>query len=167
MQAATPRTRKVILRSAMAMSPDAGGIFDTLLGLVRHGLGGQAGNGRQFISWIHDGDFVRAVRWLIERERIEGAVNLTSPHPLPNAEFMRVLREAWGIRFGLPATQSMLELGAIFMYTETELVLKSRRVVPRRLLDDGFVFTHAQWADAARDLCERWRAARQAVTVRD
>lgn len=76
---------------------------------------------------------------------------------------MRVLREAWGIPAGMPATRWMLELGAMFMRTETELVLKSRRVVPRRLLDDGFVFTHAQWADAARDLCGRWSQARETV----
>lgn len=156
-QAVTPDTRKVLMRSAMTMSPDAGGVFDTLLGLVRHGLGGRAGAGQQFVSWIHDEDFVRAVRWLIDHDRIEGAVNLASPYPLPNATFMRVLREAWGIPAGLPATRWMLELGALFMRTETELVLKSRRVVPRRLLDDGFVFTHAQWDDAARDLCRRWR----------
>jgi uncharacterized protein len=159
-QAVTPHTRKVILRSAMTMSPDADGIFDTLLGLVRRGLGGRAADGRQFISWIHETDFVRAVRWLIDRDRIEGAVNLASPHPLPNAEFMRILREAWGTPIGLPATRWMLELGAIVMRTETELVLKSRRVVPRRLLDDGFVFTHPHWAAAARDLCERWKRLR-------
>jgi uncharacterized protein len=147
----------MILRSAMTMSPDAGGIFDTLLGLVRRGLGGQAGGGRQFISWIHEEDFVRAVRWLIDRDRLDGVVNLASPHPLPNAAFMRVLREACGVPIGLPATRWMLEIGAIFMRTETELILKSRRVVPRRLLDDGFVFTHAEWADAARDLCQRWK----------
>lgn len=161
-RAVTPGTRKVILRSAMTMSPDAGGVFDTLLALVRRGLGGQAGDGRQFVSWIHEEDFVRAVYWLTERDRIAGAVNLASPHPLPNAAFMRVLREAWGIPIGLPATRWMLELGAIFMRTETELVLKSRRVVPRRLLDDGFVFTHAHWDEAARELCGRWRQARHA-----
>jgi uncharacterized protein (TIGR01777 family) len=155
-QAVTPGTRKVLLRSAMTMSPDPGGIFDTLLALVRRGLGGQAGDGRQFVSWIHEADFVRAVRWLIEHDRIDGPVNLASPHPLPNAAFMRALREAWGTPIGLPATRWMLELGALFMRTDTELILKSRRVVPRRLLDDGFVFTHAHWADAARDLCGRW-----------
>jgi uncharacterized protein len=164
LQAVTPRTRKVLMRSAMTMSPDAGGIFDTLLGLVRRGLGGQAGDGRQFVSWIHETDFVRAVRWLIERDRLEGPVNLAAPNPLPNATFMRVLREAWGIPAGLPATRWMLELGAIFMRTETELVLKSRRVVPRRLLDDGFVFTHAHWSGAARDLCERWRRQGSSVS---
>ena len=159
-EAVDARTRKVALRSAMTLSPDPGGIFDTLLGLVRRGLGGHAGDGRQFVSWIHDDDFVRAVRWLIEHERHRRRRQPRSPHPLPNAAFMRVLREAWGIPVGLPATRWMLEIGAVFMRTETELVLKSRRVVPRRLLDDGFVFKHPHWADAARDLCQRWRAAR-------
>lgn len=156
--AVTPGTRKVLLRSAMTMSPDTGGIFDTLLGLVRRGLGGRAAAGNQFVSWIHEADFVRAIRWLIEHDRVAGAVNLASPHPLPNAEFMRVLREAWGMPIGLPATRWMLELGAIALRTDTELVLKSRRVVPRRILEDGFVFTHPRWDDAARDLCGRWRS---------
>jgi uncharacterized protein len=109
------------------------------------------------ISWIHAEDFVRAVRFLIEHDRIDGPVNLASPYPLPNAAFMRALREAWGIPIGLPATRWMLELGALLMRTETELVLKSRRVVPRRLLDLGFEFTHPQWPGAARDLCRQWR----------
>ena len=115
----------------MTLSPDAGGVFDTLLGLVRRGLGGAAGDGRQFMSWIHYEDFVAAVLWLIERHEIDGVVNIASPNPLPNAEFMRVLRDAYGAPFGLPARIWMLEIGAAFMRTETELVLKSRRVVPR------------------------------------
>jgi uncharacterized protein (TIGR01777 family) len=153
----TPHTRKVKIRSAMTMSPERGGIFDVLLGLVRRGLGGQAGDGRQFISWIHGEDFVRALYWLIEREDFEGSVNLASPNPVPNAEFMRTLREAWGMRFGLPAAKWMLEIGAFFMGTETELVLKSRRVIPKRLMDDGFTFQFPTWAEAAGDLCRRWR----------
>ncbi len=153
------RTRKVVLRSAMTMSPDPGGVFDVLLRLVRFGLGGQSGDGRQFVSWIHEADFVRAIRWLIEQEDISGPVNLAAPNPLPNAEFMRALRESWGIRLGLPATAWMLEIGAIFLRTETELILKSRRVVPGRLLQEGFSFEFPSWPDAARDLCERWRKA--------
>src|SRR5262249_39549417 len=86
-EARTPVTRKVALRSAMTLSPDKGGVFDTLLGLVRRGLGGSAGNGRQFTSWIHYEDFVAAVRWLIERDDVEGIVNVASPNPLPNEEF--------------------------------------------------------------------------------
>lgn len=157
--AATPETRKVALRSAMTMSPDAGGIFDTLLRLVRRGLGGTAGDGRQFVSWIHADDFVRATRWLIEHEEIDGTVNIAAPSPLPYAEFMRILRDTSGMRLGLPATKWMLEVGALFMRTETELVLKSRRVVPSRLLRAGFAFAYPAWPAAAADLYQSWRTA--------
>jgi hypothetical protein len=157
-EADVPHTRKVLLRSAMTMSPDRGGVFDVLLGLVRWGLGGTNGDGRQYVSWIHDVDFVRAVRWLIDHE-IDGAVNLASPNPLPNHEFMRALRRAWGARLGLPGARWMLELGAVFLRTETELILKSRRVVPGRLLQSGFTFRFPEWPGAAADLCCRWREA--------
>jgi uncharacterized protein (TIGR01777 family) len=152
-EAVTPSTRKVALRSAMTMSPDRGGVFDTLRGLVRHGLGGRAGDGRQFVSWVHHEDFVSAVRWLIARQDIQGVVNVASPQPLPNAEFMRILRHACGTRWGLPAARWMLEVGAVFLGTETELILKSRRVVPARLLESGFRFAYPDWQSAARDLC--------------
>ena len=157
----TPNTRKVLLRSAMTMSPDRGGVFDVLLGLVRKGLGGTNGDGKQYVSWIHEYDFVRAIKWLIEHE-MEGPVNLSSPEPLPNAEFMATLRRAWGAKIGLPATKWMLELGAIFLQTETELILKSRRVVPGRLLEAGFEFKYPHWKEASTDLCQRWKAARSA-----
>jgi uncharacterized protein len=157
--AVTDGTRKILLRSAMTLSPDPGGVFATLLGLARCGLGGSAGHGRQFMSWIHHEDFVAAVRWLIDRDDIEGAVNLAAPNPLPNAEFMRVLREACGVRVGLPANTWMLEIGAVFMRTETELILKSRRVVPGRLLEHGFTFRFPDWRSAARNLCGRSAAA--------
>jgi uncharacterized protein len=155
--AQTPATRKVAMRSAITLSPDRGGIFDALLRLVRHGLGGRAGSGRQYVSWIHDDDFVRAVDWLIERPDIAGPVNVTSPNPVPNAEFMRELRRAWGASFGLPASRWMLEIGALVLRTETELILKSRRVVPAVLQRSGFEFHFPEWPEAARDLCKRWR----------
>ena len=156
-EARTPQTRKVALRSAMVMSPDRGGVFDTLLGLVRRGLGGQSGNGRQYVSWIHEQDFVGAVRWLIDHDEMVGPVNLAAPTPLPNAAFMQALRDSWGIRFGLPATDQMLEIGAWALKTETELILKSRRVVPGRLMASGFEFAFPTWPEAAKDLCRRWR----------
>jgi uncharacterized protein (TIGR01777 family) len=159
-EAETTATRKVALRSAMTLSPDAGGVFDTLLGLVRRGLGGSAGDGRQYMSWIHHADFVRAIRWLIERSDIHGIVNVASPNPLPNADFMRVLRRAYGALFGLPAGRWMLEVGAVLMRTETELVLKSRRVVPQRLIEERFTFRFPRWSDAAADLCDEWKARR-------
>jgi uncharacterized protein (TIGR01777 family) len=158
-EAATPRTRKVLMRSAMVMSPDRGGIFDTLLGLVRRGLGGNAAGGRQYVSWIHDADFVRSVLWQIERDDLSGPVNLASPEPLPYSEFMRALRRATGVRIGLPTTKLMLEMGAVLMRTETELVLKSRRVVPGRMLAAGFRFEFPEWGRAAADLCRRARSA--------
>jgi uncharacterized protein len=156
----TLATRKVLLRSAMVMSPDRGGVFDTLLTLVKRGLGGPAGDGRQYVSWVHDADFVRAVMWLIGHDALAGPINVAAPAPLPNAAFMRALREAAGVPIGLPATRWMLEVGAVFMRTETELVLKSRRVVPGRLLDSGFTFEFPTWPGAARDLVARHRALR-------
>jgi uncharacterized protein (TIGR01777 family) len=158
--AAVEGTRKVSLRSAMTMSPDHGGIFDTLLALVRRGLGGTAGSGRQFVSWIHYEDFISALRWLIDHDYMQGVVNVAAPNPLPNAEFMRLLRRAYGACFALPASEWMLEVGAVFMRTETELILKSRRVVPTRLLEGGFNFKFPTWDEAARDLCREWRGRR-------
>lgn len=152
-----PKTRKIALRSAMTMGPDHGGIFDVLLRLVRFGLGGAAGSGMQFVSWIHEADYLRAIDYLIAKEEVTGCVNTAAPGPLPNREFMAILRKAWGTTVGLPASEWMLELGAIFLRTETELILKSRRVVPGRLLGAGFQFRFSDWPSAAQDLVRQWR----------
>jgi uncharacterized protein len=153
----SPRTRKVALRTAIVFSPIAGNAFVALSNLVRIGLGGAEGDGRQFVSWIHDADFARAVDFLIARDDLEGPINLASPNPLPNREFMEILREAWDMPNGLPLPAPLLELGALLLRTETELVLKSRRVIPTRLLDAGFHFQYMNWPPAAQDLVRRWR----------
>jgi uncharacterized protein (TIGR01777 family) len=153
----TPKTRKVALRSAMTMTPSDDGVFSVLLRLVRLGLGGAAGPGTQFVSWIHDEDFIRAIDFLIEHEELDGAVNICSPNPLPNAAFMQILQNAWGADFGLDATNWMIEIGAYLLRTEPELILKSRRVVPARLLEAGFEFQYPEWPEAARNLLVRWR----------
>jgi uncharacterized protein (TIGR01777 family) len=158
-EADTPRTRKVLMRSAMTMSPDHGGIFDVLLRLVRFGMGGRVGDGRQFVSWIHDQDFVAAVLWLIDHEELSGPVNLASPNPLPYSQFMAALRSERGVPVGIPATKWMVEIGTFLLRTESELVLKSRRVVPTRLLKSRFRFQYPTWPEAARDLCRRWELA--------
>jgi uncharacterized protein len=158
LDAVTPKTRKIALRSAMIMSPDRSGVFDTLLRLVRFGLGGTTASGRQFVSWVHDEDFLRSIEYLIARDEIDGPVNIASPNPLPNRDFMKALREAWGTRIGLPAASWMLEIGTIILRTETELVLKSRRVIPGRLIAAGFQFRFPHWAPAAQNLVGRWRA---------
>ncbi|WP_458248393.1 TIGR01777 family oxidoreductase [Streptomyces sp. MAI_2237] len=156
-QAATASTRKVALRSAMVMSPDPGGVFAVLLGLARLGLGGPVAGGAQYVSWIHEHDFVRAVEFLIDRDDIAGPVNLAAPHPLPQRAFMRVLRSAWGIPVGLPATRWMAEVGGLVLRSDTELLLKSRRVVPGRLAQEGFQFEYPRWPQAGNELVERVR----------
>ena len=160
-EAVTPRTRKLALRTAMVMSTEPACVFSILLGLTRFGLGGTLGSGRQYMSWLHEDDFIRSVEFLIERDDIEGVVNLAAPHPLPQREFMAVLRRAWGIGFGIPATEWMLELAALVHRTDTELLLKSRRVVSGRLHNAGFKFLHSEWEAAARNLVDRWRRARR------
>ena len=153
----TPQTRKVAMRAAVVMSSTPGGAFALLLKLVRLSLGGTQGNGRQFVSWVHAADFARAVDFLIAREDLDGPVNIASPNPLPNREFMSSLREAYGMPNGFPAPRPVLELAALLLRTETELVLKSRRVVPARLLDAGFDFLFPHWTEAAEDLVRQWR----------
>ncbi|MEH0532977.1 TIGR01777 family oxidoreductase [Streptomyces stelliscabiei] len=156
-QAETPTTRKIALRSAMVMSPDPGRVFAVLLGLTRLGLGGPVAGGAQYVSWIHEHDFVRAVEFLIDQEDIAGPVNLAAPHPLPQRAFLHTLRSAWGVPVGLPATKWMAEVGACALRSDTELLLKSRRVVPGRLIQAGFDFQYAQWPQAADELVRRVR----------
>jgi uncharacterized protein (TIGR01777 family) len=157
-EAKTPKTRRVALRTSMVMSPDRGGIFDVLLGLTRVGLGGSIAGGHQYLSWIHDRDFARAIEFLIAQEAVEGPVNLASPNPIPQKDFMAALRAASGARIGLPATKWMAEIGAFVLRTDTELTLKSRRVVPGRLLEAGFHFDYPDWSEAAKELLQRWKA---------
>ncbi len=158
--AKTPHTRRVALRSSMIMSPDRDGIFDVLLGLVRSGLGGTIAGGVQYVSWLHELDFVKMTELLMARDDIDGAVNLAAPNPLPQREFMAALRAAWGARVGLPATRWMAEIGAFFLRSDTELTLKSRRVIPGRLLQAGYEFAFPEWPAAAADLVARYRAER-------
>jgi hypothetical protein len=154
----TPRTRKIALRSAIVFSPVPDSTFATFLNLVRIGLGGTQGNGRQYVSWIHENDFARAVEFLIEHEEMDGPVNIAAPNPLPNREFMEALRDAWDMPNGLPAPWPLLEIGTFLMRTESELVLKSRRVVPGRLLKAWFLFEFRNWPEAADDLVRQWRS---------
>ena len=155
--AAVPGTRRVALRTAMVMTPDPGGVFDYLSWMARLGLGGPVAGGRQYVSWLHGDDFVRAVQLLIERDDLEGPFILAAPDPVTQRELMRSLRAAWGQRLGLPATRLMAEVGALVLRTDTELLLKSRRVVPRRLLEAGFAFDHPTWDAAARHLAQQAR----------
>lgn len=151
-EAVTPRTRKVALRTTMVLGHARNSVFPVLRRLTRLGLGGRMGSGEQFVSWLHETDFLRAVEFLIAHEELSGAVNFAAPNPVPNHELMRAFRELVGMPIGLPATRWMLEVGAFFLRTETELILKSRRVVPGRLLRAGFEFRLPELRGALEDL---------------
>jgi NAD dependent epimerase/dehydratase family enzyme len=134
-----------------------GGVFQILRRLAKFCLGGRMGSGRQFVSWIHDDDFCRAIEWVLEHSELSGPINVAAPNPVTNAEMMRMFRHVCGIPLGLPASEWMLEVGAFFLRTETELLLKSRRVVPSKLLANGFQFHFPKMEDALRDLDGRLR----------
>jgi uncharacterized protein (TIGR01777 family) len=144
----TPGTRRVALRMAMVLGNERGSVLPVLRRLARLGLGGPMAGGRQFVSWIHETDLCRCVDRLIEREHIDGPVNIAAPYPITNGDMMRILRKASHAPLGLPATRWMLEVGALILRTETELMLKSRRVVPGRLLADGFEFCYPTFQSA-------------------
>ena len=153
--AKTPETRKVAMRTAMVMGTGKGGVFDVLLNMTRWGLGGAIGGGKHFVSWIHEADFCAAVRFVMAKKSLTGAINFTAPKPLPQGDFMRQLRQAAGVSIGLPATKWMAEIGAFFLRTDTELLLKSRRVIPGRLVKEGFQFQFDDWRAAATELFNR------------
>jgi len=155
--AATPDTRRIAMRLSMVFGSGRGGVYEAFRNIARFGLAGTQGPGNQYVSWLHVDDFLRMIDWCLEHETLEGAINMCAPNPMPNREFLKSLREACGARFGLPAAWWMLEIGAFFMRTETELLLKSRRVIPGRLLESGFTFNHPTWPEAAKAIERYWR----------
>ena len=151
-EAKTPHTRKVALRTSMVLGLGRNSVFPVLRRLTKFGLGGRQGSGKQFVSWIHVEDFCRAIEWIIAHEELSGPINQCAPNPLPNVEMMKQFREVCRIPIGLPATEWMLEIGAFFLRTETELIFKSRRVVPGKLLASGFEFRFPTFREAIQDL---------------
>jgi hypothetical protein len=148
--APTPSTRRVALRSALVLGR-GDGVMEAFARIVRLGLGGTLGRGDQRMSWVHVEDFARAVEWLLTHP-LEGPVNCAAPNPLPNREFMAALRKAYRQPVGLPAAAWMLEIGAFFLRTETELLLKSRWVLPQRLQEAGFAFRYPDLASALAEI---------------
>jgi len=151
----TPATRKLVLRVGIVLGM-RDGAFPRMINLVRAGLGGQQGNGRQYISWIHEDDVAAIMHWLYEHAHLQGTFNATAPTPVHNAAFMRTLREVSGVKLGLPSPAWLLELGARFIGTETELILKSRWVMPSRLLGAGYTFKYPELADALKSILRKY-----------
>jgi hypothetical protein len=160
-EAPTPKTRKIKMRTASVMDAGGGGTFDSLLALVRHGFGGPLGTGRQYVSWVHFYDFERAIKRIVRQPDIDGAVNISAPHPLPYEEFIRHVRKAWKPPVAFGASAPMVELAARIAGTQSEFLLKSRRVTPGKLLQAGFEFVHPTWPSTAEELVDEWRRLHQ------
>ncbi len=151
-----PHIRRAALRTAIVFGTQPATVFPILQKLTKLALGGRMGDGRQWVSWIHQTDFARAVEFILDHESLGGPVNIAAPTPITNTDMMRTLRETAGIKFALPAARWMLQLGAFVMRTETELLLKSRRVIPARLEAVGFAFQFPHFISAIRDLAARY-----------
>lgn len=145
-----PATRKVILRIAIVLG-GRGGALAPLKNLTRVGMGGRLGDGGQYFSWLHEKDFARIVKYCMDHP-VEGIYNASSPEPVINSKLMARMRKHMGMPLGLPQPACLLEAGARLIGTETELILKSRRVVPARLLREGFHFQYGT-LDEALDAC--------------
>lgn len=150
-EADIPHTKRIALRIGMVMG-GRDGVIPRLKNLVCIGMGGQQGNGLQYISWIHEQDFARITEWVYGNGKDREVYNCTSPNAIQNKDFMKVFRKTIGIPFGLPTPQWLLEIGAFLIGTETELVLKSRWVYPQYLLDRGFQFQFAKPEHAIHDI---------------
>ena len=146
----TSNTRKVALRMAIVLG--AGGVLIPYFNLLKFGLGGKQGNGKQMFSWVHIEDACRMTEWIANNDTIEGVYNCSSPGPVTNQEFMKTLRNATGNKIGLPAYTWMLKIGAALIGTETELILKSRWVLPAKILETGFTFKYPLLKDALADI---------------
>ena len=152
--APTPNTRRIALRTAIVIAAEAGGALEYLINLTKLWLGGTQGSGEQFVSWVHLYDFAKSIDFLIENEHITGAVNCAAPNPVTNKEFMQKLRKNCGRSWGLPMPKFLLEIGVILLRTQTELVLKSRKVVSKRLEEEGFEFDYKTIDAAFEQICK-------------
>lgn len=152
-EADTPNTRRVALRIAIVLGRNEGAM-GPFVKMTKLGAGGPQGNGRQYFSWIHIDDFVNAVQFIIDHDGLEGPVNMVAPRPETNRDQMRLLREALGVKFGMPLFTWQIKLGAFIIGTSAELVLKSRRVVPTKLMEAGFVHQYPELGMAFKDLVD-------------
>jgi len=146
----TPFTRKVALR--MAITLGSGGVMIPYFNLLKFGLGGRQGSGKQMYSWVHVEDTCRMIEWIYGQKTLEGTYNCCSPGAVSNEVFMRTLRRITRHVIGLPAYSWMLAIGAVLIGTETELILKSRWVIPERISHTGFVFKYPQLEAALKDI---------------
>jgi uncharacterized protein (TIGR01777 family) len=146
-----PNTRQVALRMAIVLGKD-GGVMKPLLNLVRFGLGGKQGNGRQMFSWIHIEDLFNIILFIQLHKELKGVYNCSAPNPVDNKTLMQTLRQVMKAKIGLPSPAWLLEIGAVIINTETELILKSRWVIPEKLLEAGYTFKYPTLESALKDI---------------
>lgn len=149
-----PHTRKIALRIGLVLTED-GGVLQPIFNLAKYGLAGTIGNGKQYMSWLHEDDFIRVINLCLNDEKLTGAFNCTCPNPVTNAQFMKAVRKASGSKIGFPAPALFVKIGAFFMGTEPELVLKGRRVVSKVLEEKNFQFKFKDIDEAMNDIVNR------------
>ena len=146
-----PETRKISLRTSVVLG-HIGGALKPLVLLSSFGLGGKQASGKQMVSWIHLEDYFRILVYILKNDKIEGIINCTAPEPVTNAHFMKNIRLANHVAFGIPTPGFAIKLGALIIGTEPELILNSSYVVPKRLIDAGFKFSFPYIDSALNDL---------------
>lgn len=148
------KTRKVALRTSIVLGKN-GGALAPIVNLAKYGFGGKQGSGKQFFSWIHEQDFVRAINFIINNNEIEGIINIVAPKPSDNKSLMKTIQKQQKRPLAIPLPKTLLEIGAFLIKTETELILKSRRVVPKKLLENGFIYDYPNLKTAVDNLLNR------------
>ncbi len=148
------KTRQVALRMAIVLGKD-GGVIHPLKNLVRFGLGGKSGKGNQMFSWIHIEDVFNIILYIQENKNLHGAINTAAPNPETNISFMKKFRKCMNMPIGLPTPKWLLEIGAVIIKTETELILKSRWVIPETLLNAGYVFKYPALDAALKEILKK------------
>jgi uncharacterized protein (TIGR01777 family) len=148
----TPKTLKTAMRTSIVLGKK-GGAFIPLKTLANTGLGGKQGKGNQYISWIHENDFAKSIEFIVQ-QKMTGVINIVSPTPITNADFMKKLQKAVGQFIGIPMPIFLLKIGSFIIRTETELVLKSRNVIPKKLIENGFKFEFSNIDNAFKNLLQ-------------
>lgn len=146
-----PATRKVLLRISGVLLRE-GGMLEPLIRFSKLAFGNRIGDGEQYLSWIHEIDFVRIIEWIIVNENISGTVHACSPNPVNNQHFMQVIGEALGGRHLLPIPKWLAVLGAWLIGTNAALILDGNKVVSKRLSDAGFEFVFPELEQAIWDI---------------
>ncbi len=150
-QTKTPKTRKVAIRISPVLGKESNAI-KSLLPIVKLGLGGKQGNGKQLFPFIHQTDFVRAIKHIIETESLTDSINLIAPISTTNQNFMHIFRKQLGVKIGIPTPAFLLYISKYITKVEPELILTSSFANPKKLIDSNFTFEYPDIASALSEI---------------